>query len=422
MESTDLTMERTDLSFADLGVAEPILRRLESRGIDNPFEIQALVLRDALEGRDVLGKAKTGSGKTLAFGIPLIQRMKEGINGTQAVVLVPTRELCAQVAEELRRIAPSKARILAAYGGVGMGMNLREAPGAHIIVATPGRLIDLLERRTANLENVHLLVIDEADRMADMGFLPQVATILRYVPTERQTMLFSATLDHAISGLVAQTRDAVRHEVIDDVPTVENVQHHFFEAHQMDKEAVLASLLKAATGLTLVFTRTKRSCDKLAQRLKDDGVKAVAIHGDLNQVARERALDDFETGKVNVLVATDVAARGLDIEGIEMVVNYDPPDDHKNYLHRVGRTARAGKSGVGVTLSNWEQRTEVERMARRLRLEPKIEEVFSSDPRLARVPSGELEGAPMGDTPPPEELATAVGAYSALKRRGRRRR
>jgi len=412
-------MERTDVTFEDLGVIEPIRRRLSSRGVNRPFEIQALVLPDALAGRDILGKAKTGSGKTLAFGIPLVQRMQPGAKGTQGLVLVPTRELCSQVADEVRAISPKSARVLAAYGGVGLREHIEQAPHAHIIVATPGRLIDLLERRVADLSNAHILVIDEADRMADMGFLPQVTTILRHVPDDRQTMLFSATLDHQIFGLIAQTDEPARHEVADKQQTVDSVEHHLFEVHPMDKVEVLKAIVSSAPGLSLVFTRTKRGCDRLAGELKDGGVNATAIHGDLGQGAREQALKRFEGGKVDVLVATDVAARGLDIDDIARVINYDPPEDHKAYVHRVGRTARAGRSGVGITLATWEQRDEVELMARRLNLHPHIVEIFSSDERLGRLGTGEVVGA----MPREDEDAEAVGVGAAAARKfGARRR
>jgi superfamily II DNA/RNA helicase len=410
-------------TFADLGVSAAIDLRLRERGIEHPFDIQSLVIPDAIRGRDILGKAKTGSGKTLAFGIPTIQRLDDQ-TGTQAVILVPTRELCSQVTEDMVSIAPAKTRILAVYGGVGLGPHIEQAPKATVIVATPGRLIDLIERKAANLSGVHMLVIDEADRMADMGFLPQVTKILRVVPRERQTMLFSATLDSQIMGLISQTQDALRFEVEDTQPTVEGVEHHLFEVHRMDKTDVLVSLLKGPHGLTLVFTRTKRECDRLARRLTDEKIKAEPIHGDLSQAERERALRRFEEGKIDVLVATDVAARGLDIDNITLVVNYDPPEDHKAYLHRVGRTARAGRTGSAVTLATWQERSDVEKMARMLQLHPHIVEVFSSDPRLQQVGTDELKGAPQAEAQP-DQPATA-GAYARLRGRkpggGRRRR
>jgi superfamily II DNA/RNA helicase len=408
----------TTTSFEALGVSSDLVDALRRDGIESPFPIQAMTIADGLQGRDILGKAKTGSGKTLAFGIPAVQRLDDR-PGTQIVVLVPTRELCSQVTDDMKSIAPSKTKILAVYGGVKLGPHIEKAPNAQIIVATPGRLIDLLERKAANLKNVHVLVIDEADRMADMGFLPQVARILKAIPRERQTMLFSATLDSQIMGLISQTQDAIRFEVEDKQPTVEGVEHHLFEVHQMDKTEVLTSLLQGPHGLTLVFTRTKRMCDWLADKLKAAGVNAEPIHGDLGQGERERALRRFEEGKIDVLVATDVAARGLDIDNITLVVNYDPPEDHKAYLHRVGRTARAGRSGTAVTLATWQERSDVERMARMLKLHPHIVEIFSSDPRLQQVGTEGFEGAPPAkeDTRP----ATA-GAYARLARRPGRRR
>jgi superfamily II DNA/RNA helicase len=401
-------------TFAGLGVSKPIVERLEQQSIETPFEIQTLVIPDALSGRDVLGKAKTGSGKTLAFGIPLVQRL-DGRKGTQAVVLVPTRELCSQVTDDIKSIAPTKTRILSVYGGTKLGPHIEKAPNAQVIVATPGRLIDLIERKAADLSKTHILVIDEADRMADMGFLPQVAKILRRIPRERQTMLFSATLDSQILGLISQTQDPLRFEVEEKQPTVEGVEHHLFEVNRMDKTEVLTSLLQGPHGLTLVFTRTKRDCDWLAHKLKRANVKAEPIHGDLSQADRERALGRFETGKIDVLVATDVAARGLDIDNITLVVNFDPPEDHKAYLHRVGRTARAGRTGTAVTLATWQERSDVEKMARMLKLHPHIVEMVSTDPRLQQVGTAEFEGAPpaadRSDRP-----ATA-GAYAKLARR-----
>jgi superfamily II DNA/RNA helicase len=417
-------MSDNNHSFKELGASDEVSQRLRARGIETPFEIQALVIPDAIQGRDILGKAKTGSGKTLAFGIPIVQRLRTGVKGTQALVLVPTRELCVQVAEDIRSISPNQIKVLAVYGGTGMSQQMKEARGADVISATPGRLIDLLERKAADLSKLHILVIDEADRMADMGFLPQVAQILRQVPRERQTMLFSATLDQQIMGLISQTADAIRHEITDSTPTVEGLEHHLFEVHSMDKTDVLVSLLQGPHGLTLVFTQTKRECSRLTQRLTEAGVKAEAIHGDRTQSDRERSLKRFETGQIDVLVATDVAARGLDIDNVTLVVNYDPPNDHKAYVHRVGRTARAGRTGVAVTFATWQQRSEVERMARMLRLTPHIVEMFSSDPRLQQVGTEEMTGAPPAAEEP--DKPPAAGAYARLSRRrgggGRRRR
>jgi superfamily II DNA/RNA helicase len=350
-----------------------------------------------------------------------VQRLDDR-EGTQAVVLVPTRELCSQVTDEIKAIAPSRTKILAVYGGVKLGPHIQKAPSAQIIVATPGRLIDLIERKAADLRNTHMLVIDEADRMADMGFLPQVARILKSVPRERQTMLFSATLDSQIMGLISQTQDALRFEVADKMPTVEGVAHHLFEVHRMDKTDILVALLGGPHGLTLVFTRTKRECDWLADQLKAAGIKAEPIHGDLSQGERERALKQFEDGKIDVLVATDVAARGLDIDNITLVVNFDPPEDHKAYLHRVGRTARAGRTGTAVTLATWQERSDVERMARTLKLHPHIVEIFSSDPRLKQVGTADFEGAPPAKEDPGRPATAGAYAKLAGRRGGSRRR
>jgi superfamily II DNA/RNA helicase len=410
-------MTESNPSFSDLGVSGPIVERLRERGIETPFEIQALVIPDAIDGRDILGKAKTGSGKTLAFGIPLVQRLDDR-EGTQAVVLVPTRELCSQVTDDMKSIAPKNARILSVYGGVSLGPHIEQAPKATVIVATPGRLIDIIERKAAKLGGTHILVIDEADRMADMGFMPQVAKILQRIPRERQTMLFSATLDSQIMGLIAQTQDPMRFEVAETQPTVEGVEHHLFEVNRMDKTEVLVALLKGPHGLTLVFTRTKRECDHLARALQRAEINAEPIHGDLSQAERERALKRFEEGKSDVLVATDVAARGLDIDNITLVVNYDPPEDHKSYLHRVGRTARAGKKGSAVTLATWQERSDVEKMARMLKLHPHIVEIVSSDPRLQQVGTGELESTKAAPDQP--DRPAAFGAYAKLARRRRR--
>jgi superfamily II DNA/RNA helicase len=415
-------------TFAALGAPTGVVDRLTARGIIEPFPIQAATVADALAGRDVCGKAPTGSGKTIAFGIPLVSRVgKAAPRRPKGLVLVPTRELAVQVAKELEALGASRDRTVeAVYGGSDMDKQIRKfKQGVDVVVATPGRLIDLLDRGEVRLDGVEIIVLDEADRMADMGFLPQVAKILRTVPKERQTMLFSATLDHQIMGLISQTQDPLRFEIEETQPTVEGLEHHLFEVHRMDKTDVLVSLLAGPHGSTLVFTRTKRECDRLAGRLKQAGINAEAIHGDLSQSDREKALKKFDTGKIDVLVATDVAARGLDIEGITLVVNYDPPEDHKAYVHRVGRTARAGRTGTAVTLATWEQRSDVERMARMLKLTPHIVEIFSTDPRLQQVGTAEMEG----NQPAPEQpdRPATAGAYARLKKsrgpsRGGRRR
>ena len=372
-------------SFEALGVSPDLIARLADDGIDAPFAIQELTIRDGLAGRDVCGKAKTGSGKTLAFGLPLVQRVsKAEPHKPTGLVLVPTRELANQVSEVLTPLAKVKGRtVQTVYGGVGFEPQ-REAlqRGVDILVATPGRLIDLMEHRDVHFDKIEVLVLDEADRMLDMGFSPQVQKILYKVTGPHQTMLFSATLDGAIARIVNRyLADPVSHEVESDEPTVDQMEHRFFYVHQLDKVKVAAAICRGVDR-ALLFTNTKRAADKVAQQLEREGIKAMAIHGDLRQPARERALAQFSTGKVPVLVATDVAARGLHIDAVDVVVHYDPTDDSNNYLHRSGRTARAGRTGVAVTLMLWNQENDIRAVQRRLGLTQPIVEVFSNDPRL----------------------------------------
>ena len=380
----------TTPTFEALGVSAEIVAALAHDGIEAPFPIQALTIADGLAGRDICGKAKTGSGKTLAFGIPLLERVsKAEAHKPTGLVLVPTRELANQVFEVLAPLAKlCGRRVKAIYGGVGFEPQINALQkGVDIIVGTPGRLIDLMERGEISFQAIDMLVLDEADRMADMGFMPQVQKILYGIKKEHQTMLFSATLDGAVKIVVNRyMQDPVFHEVASDEPTVEEMEHRFFFVHEMDKVKVLAAITKGVTRV-LVFCNTKRAADRLVEKLGREGVKAGAIHGDLRQGAREQALAEFMSGKVPVLVATDVAARGLHVEGIDVVVHYDPTDDHKNYLHRSGRTARAGESGVAVTLMLWNQENDVRVVQRRLGLSIPVVEVFSNDPRLADLKS-----------------------------------
>jgi superfamily II DNA/RNA helicase len=374
------------ISFEALGVSRDIVDALERDGIIAPFPIQSLTIADGLAGRDICGKAKTGSGKTLAFGIPLLERVgKAEARHPTALVLVPTRELANQVYEVLAPLAKLVGRrVKAVYGGVGFEPQINALrKGVDVIVGTPGRLIDLMERKEVSFASVQVLVLDEADRMADMGFMPQVQKILYRIESQHQTMLFSATLDGAVKVVVNRyMQDPVFHEVESDEPTVEEMEHRFLYVHEMDKVKVLAAITQGVDR-TLVFCDTKRGADRLVSKLRHEGVSAVPIHGDLRQGAREQALADFMSGKVPVLVATDVAARGLHVEGIDVVVHYDPTDDQKTYLHRSGRTARAGESGVAVTLMLWNQENAVRVVQRRLGLSIPWVEVFSNDPRLA---------------------------------------
>jgi len=353
-------------SFSDLGVSARIVRLLAERDIHTPFPVQAGVLRDALAGRDVFAKAPTGSGKTLAFGIPIVERIASGGRKPSAVVLVPTRELASQVAVELTSLAPAGVEVATVYGGVPVGPQIKRARTAHVLVATPGRLNDLLERKTVSLDAVTVLVLDEADRMLDMGFKPQVDRIVRRVPRSRQTMFFSATLDSAVGELArAYTSDPVRCDVAPIVAADDaQVEHRFVPVQHEMKVSTLAELLRAERGLALVFVRTRRGADRLVKKLAFHQIDAVALHGDLKQGQRERALKRFETGQTSTLVATDVAARGLDLADVTHVINFDPPAEGAGYLHRVGRTGRAGRGGVGITLVLPEQQDEVSRVAR----------------------------------------------------------
>jgi superfamily II DNA/RNA helicase len=387
-------------TFESLGVAPDFVEVLAARGITHPFPIQALAIPPALEGRDVCGKAKTGSGKTLAFGLPVLARVdKAEPRRPRAIVLVPTRELAIQVCDELKPLAQRRDLTVAAiYGGTSMDRQISALQkGVEVVAATPGRLIDLIDRNECSVADVDHVVLDEADRMADMGFLPQVEWILRRIEREHQTFLFSATLDGVVNGVIKRhTTDAAVCEVESRQVTVDEMQHRFLHVHDMDKVRVVAAIAGGADR-TLVFCATKRGTDRLARQLQKEGVDAAAIHGDLPQRVRERSLNDFDAGTLPVLVATDVAARGIHVDDIDVVIHYDPPQDHKAYLHRSGRTARAGESGVVVTLVLWNQELEVRRMQNRIGVDQPIVEVFSNDPRLADLttwdPSGELEPA-----------------------------
>jgi len=363
-------------SFIDLGASPAVARALIKLGIAAPFPIQSLVLPDAVAGHDVLAKSQTGSGKTLAFAIPLVERIDPAGPMPSALVLVPTRELAVQVAEDFAGIAAAKGvRVAVAYGGISIREQGKGVGRAHILIATPGRLSDLVERRLVRLDHVEILVLDEADRMLDMGFQPQVDRIVRHLPRARQTMLFSATLDGAVGHLAASyTNDPRRHEIQYESKTVEEVDHRFVPVSAHGKVEALIELLERDRDLTLVFVRTKRGADRLVHKLKAKGVRAEALHGDLTQPARQRALKRFESGNCDVLVATDVAARGLDLDRISHVVNFDPPADDKGYVHRVGRTARAGRAGTGITLVTSEQQGDISRMAARLDLQREFEE------------------------------------------------
>jgi ATP-dependent RNA helicase RhlE len=364
-------------SFRELGVSARVADALAARSIVHPFPIQSRVLPDALAGLDVLAKSPTGSGKTLAFGIPIVERTEEDDQRPGALVLVPTRELASQVAEELRAIARAMSLAVAVvHGGVPLGAQAKKARSAHVVVATPGRLQDLIDRRLLDLRGVRILVLDEADRMLDMGFKPQVDRIVKSVPSNRQTMFFSATLDGEVGELARQyTNSPARVEAGPlNVDAPGEITHRFVAVRPDTKVETLVEHLRAADSRTLVFVRTKRGADRLVRKLAHHQVNAAAMHGDLSQSQRQRALDRFESGKVPVLVATDVASRGLDIDDIAHVINYDPPEEDKGYVHRTGRTGRAGRSGSAITFVLPDQQDETSRVASRLGHKEQFEE------------------------------------------------
>ncbi len=378
--------------FAKLGVPERIDNGLAAAGFAQPFAIQLEAIPVAMDGRDVCGRAKTGSGKTLAFGIPMLSRI-EGSAGPSAplgLVLVPTRELAVQVAEVLQPVAAAAGITVApVYGGASREHQVRELQrGVELVVATPLRLIDLIKSDEVNLGDVQIVCLDEADRMADDGFTPQVEWILRHCTGRTQTMLFSATLDGDVGHLIRHyLNDPVEVAIDSATDTVGTMHHLFLAVHHMDKARVVGAISESISKV-VVFCQTKRLCDKVEKALVDDGVNAAAIHGDLSQAARERALQRFAEGRLNVLVATDVAARGIDIDDIGAVIHYDPAGDAKDYLHRSGRTARAGRDGWAVTFVEYNQHTQMRVLQRMLRLPSnKPIEVFSNDVRLRDLPA-----------------------------------
>jgi superfamily II DNA/RNA helicase len=378
--------------FAALGVPERVDAGLAAAGFTAPFAIQTEAIPVALTGVDLCGRARTGSGKTLAFGVPMLARIDAATRprAPRGLVLVPTRELALQVAEVLDPIGRHcDRRVLAVYGGASRDDQISALKhGVELVVATPLRLIDLLKEEELSLAEVQVVVIDEADRMADEGFMPQVEWVLRKVTSGHQTMLFSATLDGQVGNLVRRYMNDPR-EVSIDAPTdtVGTMRHLFLAVHRMDKDRVVAAVA-AGAGKTVVFCDTKRLCDKVAESLQKLNVKADALHGDMSQAARERSLAKFAEGSLTVLVATDVAARGIDIDDVAAVVHYEPPIDVKTYLHRSGRTARAGRDGWAVTLAEYNQHTTCRIIQRGLRLEPQPPiEVFSNDKRFMDLSS-----------------------------------
>jgi superfamily II DNA/RNA helicase len=360
-------------SFADLGISKPVIAALRARSITQPFPVQQMVIRDALAGRDLLVQSPTGSGKTLAFGVPLVDLIHPEDNGPQALVLAPTRELATQIVAELTTLAKARRlRIAAVYGGVGLGPQIAAARRADVLVATPGRLEDLIGRGAVSLGRLRVLVLDEADRMLDMGFRPAVDRIVALTPTERQTLFFSATLEGAAGQVAASyTRGAQSHVHSEPEQAEPNIEHRFLtvDSQGAKLEHLVEHLAGEDGGRSLVFVRTKRGADRLVKRLRSRQVEAVAMHGDKSQRQRERALARFESGAVVTLVATDVAARGIDIPDVARVINFDAPDDRDAYVHRVGRTGRAGRTGTGISFVLADQAGEMRRIAASLGLD-----------------------------------------------------
>jgi superfamily II DNA/RNA helicase len=403
-------------SFADLGISNPVVNALAKRGIAEPFPVQEMVVRDALAGHDLLVQSPTGSGKTLAFGIPMVDLIEPGSGDLAGLVLAPTRELASQIVDELESIASSRQlRIAAVYGGVGFGPQSAAARRADIVVATPGRLEDLLSRNVISLHRVRVLVLDEADRMLDMGFKPAVSRIVAQTAKDRQTLFFSATLEGATGKLAAAyTQDARRHTQAPTEHKKADIEHSFVhvDSQSAKLDHLTVQLQDGERGRTLVFVRTKRGADRLVKRLRSRELEAVAMHGDKTQSQRERALARFEKGDVDTLIATDVAARGIDVADVTHVINFDAPGDQDAYVHRIGRTGRAGNRGAGISFVLSDQVGEMRRIARDLGLSREFEVGHGAPTR------GRQEG------PPPATTTTAANGNgsSAQKRRRRRRR
>ncbi len=393
----------THPSFARLGLSPALVSSLASSGVTTPFPIQSATLPDSLAGRDVLGRGRTGSGKTLAFALPLVTRLAEHRRAKPGrptgLVLVPTRELAVQVAAVLAPLADAAGlRHMTVFGGVPDRPQIRRlASGVDIVVACPGRLRDLVDRRHVDLSEIRVTVLDEADHMADLGFLPVVRALLDQTPRGGQRLMFSATLDSGVDVLVRRFLDDPVVHAVDDEPVSPTVMsHHVLSVTQEHRVPVVADLL-ASPGRTVVFTRTKRGAKTLARQLRARGVEAVELHGDLSQGARTRNLAAFSGGRARALVATDIAARGIHVDDVSLVIHADPPAEHKAYLHRSGRTARAGAVGTVVTMMLDGQRDDVRDLMRRARIEPQTRRVASSDAILLDIAQGREvpQGAPL---------------------------
>ncbi len=378
------------MTFTDLGVDQDIADALSAKGIDEPFAIQTQTIPLALSGQDIIGQAKTGTGKTFGFGLPIIQRLgPDPAPGVQVLVVVPTRELCVQVAEDLEVATSNRPTTVAAiYGGKAYEGQIEALKsGAQIVVGTPGRLLDLAGQRLLSFAGVREMVLDEADKMLDLGFLPDIEKLFAQTPAGRHTMLFSATMPGPIVALARRFMNRpvhIRATDPDEGQIQANIKHVVYRAHSLDKDEVIARILQAqGRGKTVIFTRTKRAAARLVEELNDRGFNAAAVHGDLSQEQRERAMAAFKAGKKDVLIATDVAARGIDVDDVTHVINHTIPEDDKAYLHRAGRTGRAGKTGIAVTFVDWDDLHKWSLINRALEFgQPEPTETYSSSPHL----------------------------------------
>ena len=423
-------------TFADLGIDPTSVAALAAVGITHPFPIQEQAIPIAIKGTDLIGQARTGTGKTLAFGLPILERitLPSTEQGPQALIMCPTRELALQVTSDLEVASSGRnVRLLTVYGGVGYEPQLDQlAAGVDIVVGTPGRLIDLMMRGNLKLGSVRILVLDEADEMLDLGFLPDVEKLIAATPHDRQTMLFSATMPSAIVSLARTHLNQpvnIRAEANMEPVTAPDTQQFVFQAHDLDKPAIVGKLLESAdAGRVMIFCTTKREVQRLTDDLTERGFKVTSIHGDLSQVVRERSLAKFKAGKAQVIVCTDVAARGIDVDDVTHVINYDCPDDEKTYVHRIGRTARAGKTGIAVTLVDWSDVPRWNMINKALDLDfHDPAEAYSTTPELLEA-LGIPEGA-TGRIAPPRPVESkkhdtkpAAHRESASRAPGRRQR
>lgn len=419
------------MTFSDLSIDDDIVAALASKGILEPFPIQEQTIPLALQKQDIIGQAKTGTGKTFGFGLPLIQALgTDPEPGVKALIVVPTRELAVQVTEDIELAASNRpTKIVSIYGGKAYEGQIEQLKaGAQIVVGTPGRLLDLAGQRLLSLANVQVMVLDEADKMLDLGFLSDIEKLFAQTPATRHTMLFSATMPGAIVALARRFMNKpihIRATDPDEGITQANIKHVIYRAHSLDKDEVIARILQAeGRGKTVIFTRTKRAAARIVEELNDRGFNAAAVHGDLNQEQRERAMAAFKAGKKDILIATDVAARGIDVNDVTHVINHTIPDDDQTYLHRVGRTGRAGKTGIAVTFVDWEDLHKWALINRALEFgQPDPVETYSSSPHLYTdldIPAGtkgRLKPTPI----PAEAKADARPERSTRQREPRRR-